>query len=193
LFSIVGGYNRTNFVALDAATAAVLPPVANTDSFVYGLAATSNTVFLAGNFGLVGTQTRRALAALDLNSNSLTPWNPNSDFFAKTIKIFGNTIYAAGSFLHAGGETTRNVAAFPLSLVGLPAIVPNSTQRLSNGAVQFRLTALGVPQATVLASTTLKTWQPLQTVSLFAGNGTFIDYASTNLLNRFYRVSASVP
>ena len=188
-FSVINGFNRTNFVALDASTAEVLPLVANADSYVYGLAATSNLVFIAGNFGAVAGQTRHALAAIDVNSNTLTSWNPNSEFYAKAISVFGNTVYLAGPFLHAGGQTTRSIAAYPLALVGSPVIVSNSTQRLSNGALQFRLTALGVPQATVQFSTNLTTWQPLQTVPLVAGNGLFADSDAINHPLRFYRVS----
>ena len=60
-FSVINGFNRTNFVALDASTAEVLPLVANADSYVYGLAATSNLVFIAGNFGSVAGQTRHGV------------------------------------------------------------------------------------------------------------------------------------
>jgi hypothetical protein len=189
LFSIINGSYRSNFVALDATTAQVLPLVANTDTTVYGLAATSNYLFMAGNFLQVNGQNRGSLASLDLNSGTLTTWNPKCDFLARAIKIFDNVLYPAGSFLHAGGETTRSIAAYPLSLIGLPTIVSNSMQRLPNGNAQFRLAALGVPQATVNVSTNLNDWQPLQTVPLTAGNGVFVDSNTANYPRRFYRVS----
>jgi len=188
IFNVVNGFNRTNFVAVDAVTAQVLPLVANADSFVYGLAANSNFVFIAGNFGQVNGQSRPALASLDINSNALTAWNPKADFYGKTCAIFDNVLYAAGLFLHAGG-VNRSLAAFPLSLVGRPSIVSNSMQRLGNGDIQFRITASGVSQATILVSTNLNTWQSLQTVPLTGSYGVFTDANALNYPRRFYRLS----
>src|ERR1022692_2968437 len=75
-FVSVGGYTRTNFVAVDAATAAVLPLRADTDGTVYGLAAATNAVFIGGQFQNIVQDTavysRSYLAALDPNSGGIT-------------------------------------------------------------------------------------------------------------------------
>ncbi len=163
--------------------------MANANSFVYGLAATSNQVFIGGNFTSIAGQSRPWLVALDINANTLTAWTPKPNLFVKAVQIFDNVLYTGGNFFTAGNTPTRSMAAYPLSLVGRPAIVSDSVRRLANGAVQFRLTALGVPQATIQFSTNLNNWQPLQTVSLVAGNGVFGDPAAPNYPGRFYRVS----
>jgi hypothetical protein len=189
LFSVVNGTFRTNVVAVDGATAGVLPLVANADSFVYGLAATSNQLFIGGNFSSINNQKRSELACLDLNSGNLTPWNPGANAFVIDMNIYDGVLYASGGFFRAGGETTVGLAAFPLSLVGAPTIVSNSVLHLSGGALQFRVRALGVPQATVQSCTNLANWQPLQIIPLVAGNGIFTDPDAPNYPRRFYRLS----
>ncbi len=189
IFNVINGYNRTNFAAIDASTADVLPLVANTDSFVYGLAATSNLVFVAGNFLQVNGQSWPGLACFDINSNAMTPWKPKPDFYTKAVAIFDNVLYTAGLFLHSGGATARSLAAYPLSLVGRPSIVSNSVRRQANGSLQFQLVATSAPQATILVSTNLSTWQTLQTLPLTGGYGVFTDSDAPNYAKRFYRVS----
>ncbi|PWU19207.1 MAG: hypothetical protein C5B50_07090 [Verrucomicrobia bacterium] len=188
-FSVINGSNRTNFVALDASTAQVLPLVANCDQPIYALAASSNYVFLGGNFRLINGQSRPFLVALDANANALTSWIPGPDQYPKSLRVQGNTLYSGGWFLHAGGETTISLAAFPLGLMGNPYIVTNSMQRPVSSAPQFRLVALGIPQASVLGSTNLNNWQLLQSVPLVDGNGQFVDTDSTTRPKRFYRIS----
>jgi len=186
-FNVISGFNRTNFAALDAATAQVLPVVANADSFVYGVAATSNLVFIAGNFLNIAGQSRRYLAAVDLNANALANWSPNADFYVNSVQVFDNVLYPMGVFLRVGGQTSRSVAAYPLSLVGTPTVVSNSMRRTVTGNVEFRFTAVGMPQATIQISTNLLNWQSHQTVPLVAGHGLFTE--SANAPARFYRLS----
>src|SRR5207237_8670147 len=81
LFNVINGFNRTNFAALDASTAAVLPMIANANSFVYGLAAVSNLVFIGGNFTSIAGQSRQWMAAMDTNSNGLTAWTPKPNLY----------------------------------------------------------------------------------------------------------------
>ncbi|HEY5913719.1 MAG TPA: hypothetical protein VJA21_24285 [Verrucomicrobiae bacterium] len=188
-FNVISGNNRTNFAAIDATTAQVLPLVANTDSQpIYSLAATSNLVFMVGNFSSIAGQKRSYVAALDVNANALTSWNPNADFYAETLQVFDNVLYVGGAFLRLGGETTRGIAAYPLSLTERPEIISNS-MKFAAGSASFRLKAPGVPQATVLASSNLTDWLPLQTVPLSIGYGQCFDADATNHPVRFYRVS----
>ncbi len=188
-FNVVGGFNRTNFVALSASTAAVLPVTANTDQGPYAIAATSNRVFLFGNFSTVAGQKRQYCAAVDPDQNVLTPWNPNGDFYAKSAGIWDGVLYVGGIFLRLGGSTSRSIGAFNLSLTGQPAIVTNSLKRLPNGSMQLQLLAPGAAQATVQGSTNLTTWQPVQSVPLVGGMATYTDNTATNYGRRFYRLS----
>ena len=189
-FSSVAGFYRTNYFSISS-DGSILYPAADTDNDVYGLAASDNLVFLAGFFTQVNGQPRRYLAAFDVNSNVLSPWDPNPDFQAEALSVLDNVVYPSGLFLHIGGASQRSIAGYPLSLVGQPSIVSNSVRRLTNGSVSFCVNAVGVPQASVLASTNLSTWQTLQTVPLVGGYGVCTDTEAPALPRRFYR--ASVP
>ncbi|HYG33616.1 MAG TPA: hypothetical protein VEC99_02450, partial [Clostridia bacterium] len=52
-FNVVGGANRTNYFGIDTVTGQLLP-AAHADNIIYGIAATSDAVFLAGNFSNLG-------------------------------------------------------------------------------------------------------------------------------------------
>jgi hypothetical protein len=187
-FSVVGGFGRTNFVAVDAGTAQVLPPVAHADQPVYSLAVNSNVVFIAGNFSTINSQPRAFLAAIDTTLNQLAAWNPNPNAYVKTLRVSDGTLYAGGPFSRISRETATSFAAFPLALRDLPTIVSNSTKRLTDGSVQFRLTALGVAQATIVSSTNLQNWDVESVVPLVGGNGVFTDSAAIVRPRRFFRV-----
>jgi hypothetical protein len=188
-FQLVGGVSRTNFVALDATTAAVLPLVAHTDQPVTALAATSNQVFLGGNFTVVNGQKRSCLAALDVRSGQLTSWTPDSDFYVQKMFIFRDVLYPAGVFLRIGGQTSRGLAAYPLSLTAPPTIVEGSARQLADGRFGFQVYAPGAPQATVQVSTNLDFWQDLVGVTLVGGNAWFLDSEAPDHPRRFYRLS----
>jgi hypothetical protein len=188
-FSVVAGSNRTNFVAVDGATAAVLPMVANADQIIYSVAATSNQVFIVGNFANVSGQKRSFLASLNVNSNTLTPWNPNADFYAKLATVVNTNLYVGGTFLRIGGVTAHSVGAYSLAPAAIPAFVPGTFKRLADGSMEMGITASGASQATVMGSTNLTTWQTVQPVALVSGTATFTDRSATNYSRRFYRLS----
>jgi hypothetical protein len=192
-FTVVQGNSRTNFVALDASSAAVLPLTAHADATIYKLAAVSNLVFIGGNFQAIGGLTRNYLAMLNTDANAITPWNPNVTYFvnANSLAILDNVLYAGGPSYLFGGTTTRGLAAFPLSLYGMPTILTNSMRPLANSGKQFRLNAPGVAQVTVQATTNLAdpNWQPYQPVPLVSGYGVFTDTNTAGIPRRFYRIS----
>jgi hypothetical protein len=72
--------------------------------------------------------------------------------------------------------------------IDAPAINADSVVLLSNGKVGFSLTAYGLPEVTVSASTNLVVWQDLSLVSLTNGGGYFVDGTATNYSQRFYRL-----
>ena len=82
-----------------------------------------------------------------------------------------------------------DVSDVSFSFVDTPAFISGSVVVLTNGGVQFGLTAPGAATATVLVSTNLTTWQPLQSLLLTNGIGVFTDNAATNFASRFYRLS----
>lgn len=87
----------------------------------------------------------------------------------------------------------KAVQAKFIPVSGVPLINAASFVRLSDGRVQFNLTAGAgaATQATVWAATTLSPadWQILGTVPLTGGNGVFTDDQAPTASVRFYRVS----
>jgi hypothetical protein len=91
-------------------------------------------------------------------------------------------------------RSTTNAALFDLSdaafsIIDAPAFNSGSAVVLTNGGIQFGLTAPGAATATVLVSTNLITWQALPPLPLTNGIGVFTDDATTNFTSRFYRLS----
>lgn len=91
-------------------------------------------------------------------------------------------------------RSTTNAALFDVSdasfsIVDTPTFNSGSVVVLTNGCVQFGLTAPGAATATVLVSTNLITWQALPPLPLTNGLGVFTDNATTNFTSRFYRLS----
>jgi hypothetical protein len=74
------------------------------------------------------------------------------------------------------------------SIIDAPVINAGSVTRLSDGRVQFGLTALGAAQVTVLGSTNLSDWPQLQTVPVTSGSAVFTDDNAMNYPRRFYRL-----
>jgi hypothetical protein len=78
-------------------------------------------------------------------------------------------------------------------MTGMPLIDSSSVTRLSDGRIQFNLTAgAGVAtQATIWAATSLSptNWQVLGTVPLTNGSGVFVETPAPTAPVRFYRIS----
>jgi len=72
--------------------------------------------------------------------------------------------------------------------IDVPTIDARSLVRLPDGRFSFAFTAFGASQVTVSASTNLVFWQDLGVVPLTNGSASFMDNASTNFSNRFYRL-----
>ncbi len=90
-------------------------------------------------------------------------------------------------------RSANNAALFDVSdatfsIVDAPVINAGSVTRLSDGRVQFGLTAPGAAQVTVLGSTNFSAWQDLQTVPVTNGSAVFTDDTATNYPARYYRL-----
>jgi hypothetical protein len=145
-------------------------------------------LFIGGNFTVVNAQKRSNLASLSVATGQLTAWTPEPDFFDQRIYIFDNVLYPVGVFLRIGRQTSRGIAAFPLS-AGLPTIVENSARTLSDGSFQCQVYVPGAGQVTVLTSTNLADWQPVQTLGLIGGHATFVDPSAQSNPRRFFRLT----
>lgn len=90
-------------------------------------------------------------------------------------------------------RSATNAAVFDtsdatFSIVDAPTINAKSVTHLSDGRVQFNLTAPGAAQATVLGSTNLTAWKALQTITVTNGSAVFTDRPAANFGSRWYRL-----
>jgi hypothetical protein len=115
---------------------------------------------------------------------------PNTGAYQWTIPLG----LAPGNDYSIRIRSSSEPALFALSAgsfgVDVPYINPGSLTRLSNGQVQFTLSAPGATQAKVQESIDLSDWHDLGTVpvSLLDGSATFTDSTAPDFPNRFYRL-----
>jgi hypothetical protein len=105
-FNRIAGVRRSNLAALDRTSLRALPwnPRANlkANGGIDSLAASRNTVWVAGTFTRIGGARRAHLAALDTRSGLAKAWNPHVNGPVSSIKRLGSTIYLVGSFTKVG-------------------------------------------------------------------------------------------
>jgi len=110
-FSTVGGQNRNNLVALDAATGQITPWNPNAGASVNALALAGNTIYVAGHFTVVGGQVRKHLAAVDAATGAVRAWNPSPDYAVSNVVVWQSTVYVTGFFTNIGGQARSRLAA----------------------------------------------------------------------------------
>ncbi len=90
-------------------------------------------------------------------------------------------------------STEPALFAFSAATFGIdvPNINPGSLIRLSNGQVQFSLTAPGASEAKVQGSTNLADWLDLGTVPVTNGSAIFTDTTAPGMPSRFYRLNVA--
>jgi hypothetical protein len=89
----------------------------------------------------------------------------------------------------ATNATLYDLSDQPFSIVDSPVINPRSIVRLADGRMRFDFTAPGASQITVLSSTNLTSWQPLQTLPLATDSATFTEATASTGPARFYRLA----
>jgi hypothetical protein len=107
----IGGQDRDNLAALDAATGAVKDwaPMANgNSSTVYALTRSGSIVYAGGAFnGNIG----HYVAALDADTAKPVPnWNPSPDYTVKALAVDGPNLYIGGVFTRIGTDTYEHLA-----------------------------------------------------------------------------------
>jgi uncharacterized repeat protein (TIGR01451 family) len=145
LFSNIGGANRNNIAALDAATgrATAWNPDASINvgiSSVNALAVSGTTVYVGGLFSSIGGANRNNIAALDATTGGATAWNPDANDAVFTLAVSGNIVYTGGNFTEINGQSRNFIARLHATSGSLFAWNPPL-----NGSVH----ALAVSQPTV--------------------------------------------
>ncbi len=114
----VGGAARPGLAAIDVTTGLVTPwnPNAGSSplSLDLALAASGNTIYVAGFFGYfptIGGVPRNGIAAIDATTGAVLPWDPAPDSYATNLAIDGSTVYTSGYFTTIGGQPRAGIAA----------------------------------------------------------------------------------
>jgi hypothetical protein len=128
LFSVVGGYLRTNLVHIrsDRSVDPNWTPSAN-GGWVDCLISSGNTLYLGGSFTNVNGQARNRLAALDKTSGALiNNWNPNASGSIRAMILYNTNIYVGGEFTSLGGQTRNRIGAVDSTSGALTSWNPNA-------------------------------------------------------------------
>jgi uncharacterized membrane protein YtjA (UPF0391 family) len=134
-FYAIGRQRRNQVAALNAATGdatAWNPDVRGELPVVKTLLASSDTIYIGGQFNEAGGQPRHHIAALNASTGLATGWSPNADFVVDVLAASGSTISAGGGFRSIGGQIRNNIAALDITTGAPTAWNPNA-----NGNVHF--------------------------------------------------------
>jgi hypothetical protein len=107
-FTAVDGKARSNLVAFDAKTGAVLNGYTGPNNVISAVAATNSRVYIGGSFSAVGSVARKNLAAYDtLNGSLVTTWvaSTNSAVKALIVSPDASKLIIGGPFSQINGQT----------------------------------------------------------------------------------------
>lgn len=155
------------------------PAVGGSSEQVWVIAASSDTLYLAGSFGNVGSSTRNRVAAFAITPTlSSTPnsWNPSISNGVRALAISGGIVYLGGIFnvgklaaVSATGSGTNLswAAGDPVSGESVKALIANDGTVSVAGAFGGMVTASGPPTQNLTLVPTVD-----QTVTFNANDGT---------------------
>jgi hypothetical protein len=102
--------SSTEVGALDVRTGDRLPWHAQLDGSSWGLAATAETVYVAGSFTTVDGKTRPRIATIDAKTGAATSWDPEADSHLWVIIPSGGLVFAGGNFETIGRQRRSKFA-----------------------------------------------------------------------------------
>jgi len=117
-FVSVGGQNRTNVAAVDAASGTVQGWLPNANNAVAAVAVSSNVAFAGGLFSFIGGQTRSRIAAVDTTTGAASLWNGDASGASARVNglaLGGTSLYVGGQFGVLGGAFRTNLASLKQS------------------------------------------------------------------------------
>jgi len=124
---------RSGVAAIDFVSNELLPFTITANGNVRGIAASGNTLYLAGQFTLVNGQTRNGFAAVDRLSGALLPWNPNATGNinnvngGRSIVVVGAAAYLGGYFTSVGGVPRIGFAQVDATTGAVSGVVADTT------------------------------------------------------------------
>lgn len=131
-FSVVGGLNRSSFVALNGVTGVPTTLTANAANvgtgIVRALQVSATHVFLGGSFATVNGSPRTNVTGVALSNGQVLAWNvaPNADVHA--LSLWGGKLYIGGTFTTVASTARLRAAAIHAltgTLDGWNPIVPD--------------------------------------------------------------------
>ncbi|HEY2952637.1 MAG TPA: immunoglobulin domain-containing protein, partial [Verrucomicrobiae bacterium] len=117
-FQKIGGQSRARLAALDPATAAALPFLADCSTTFPGgsvstLAYADGRLYVGGYFSKINDSEREHLGSVDATTGAVSDWHPNGYTGSQAgsrvdvLVISGNTLYVGGTFTSIGGAQTN--------------------------------------------------------------------------------------
>ncbi len=184
-FQAVNGVPRHNIARLNtdgSVDSTWIPSVSydiQSDTQIRAIAASANTIYVAGFFTSIGDEPRMLIGAIDATTGNVTPWNPgtadlSSNIAALAVSADSSTVFVGGRFSSLGGAPQSNLAAISaadggalpaatagpndfvnaLTVAGNLLYVGGSLTQIGNQAVQ-NLAAVDITTGNVTA------WAPL--------------------------------
>lgn len=114
-FSVVGGLNRSSFVALDGVTGVPTALTANATNvgpgIVRALQVSSTHVYLGGSFATVNGSPRTNLAGVARTNGQVLGWNVAPDASVFALSLWGSKLYLGGGFSTVASTARARTAA----------------------------------------------------------------------------------
>ncbi len=111
-FSSIGGVTVSRIAAIDVAACTVKDLRAKPSSFVYGLAASADTLYVAGRFNQMNDEPRPDFAAIDATTGALKPWRADGDGDGRALALSpdGTKVVVGGTFSSINAQYSHSVA-----------------------------------------------------------------------------------
>lgn len=143
--AVVGGrvIARRHLAAFSAGSGALSAWNPGADQTVRALAATTTTIYAAGDFTVIGGAARKTIAGLNPVSGAPTASNHTVTGSMNTLTVNGDRLYAGGKFTAVDKIRRANVAAFSLATGALTSWAPTTDNTVTAIAVSGRRVYLG--------------------------------------------------
>lgn len=156
IFDAVGGQTRTGLAAINIGTTTgtvISTWVANTNGtgYIYDVALSGSSVFVAGYFTTINGTARNSVAAVSTTNGSVTSWNANLGSFStvNALALSGTTLYIGGYINQVNLTDRFGIAAVTVSTGSLLSWDPHPNAEVMGMAVNGN-TVLAVGYFTIM-------------------------------------------